>query len=242
MVAIGRVNAEPTLLEVWLEFLALRHALADTWIGSSREGSRHQDAHIIERKDPCMRGKLARKVATGVAAAAGVVALAGGAPAFGAATVTPNSGLTNGSVVTINWSGFNPNEIVFINECWKAQDDPTFDPFASCSPVNSLNPSSAPDGSGTTQFTIWAGLDPNVGEDSCGFHDPNELAFHDTCYIRLAPGAQAGTARDETYAITFQTTQVPEAPYTVLLPLGAVAVLGGAYFVVRNRSRKPAAA
>jgi hypothetical protein len=35
---------------------------------------------------------------------------------------------------------------------------------------------------------------------------------------------------------------VPEAPYTVLLPLGAVAVLGGAYFVVRNRHRKPAAA
>jgi len=187
-----------------------------------------------------MRGKLARKAAIGVAAVGAAVALAGGAPAFGAATVNPSSGLTNGSVVNINWSGFNPNEIVFINECWKAQDDPTFDPIGSCSPVNSINPSSDATGAGSTSFTIWAGLDPNVGEDSCGFHDPNELTFHPTCYVRLSPGALLGTSRDESYAITFQQAEVPEAPYTVLLPLGALAVLGGAYFVVRNRHRKPA--
>jgi hypothetical protein len=178
---------------------------------------------------------MRRKVLAGVAAAVATTVMAAGAPAFGAATVTPNSNLNNGDLVNVNFSGFQPNEVVFINECWVAQDNPAFDPNSSCSPANGINPSANASGSGTTQFQIWAGADPNIGESACGFSAPGATLVT-TCYIRVAPGDFFGTSRDESYPITFATgPAVPEAPYTVLLPLGALAVLGGAYFVVRNR-------
>ena len=180
---------------------------------------------------------IGKKLMAATAIAAAVVASTAGL-AHGAATVTPNTGLTNNQFVTINYSGFNPNEVIFFQQCWVNSEQPGFDPNTQCSPVNGINPNANASGGGTVQYQIWSGLDPNIGEVACAAAPvAGAVENYSTCFVRLAPGGTGLTSRDESYPITFAGTQppVPEAPYGVLLPVGAIALLGGAYFVKRNR-------
>jgi hypothetical protein len=188
--------------------------------------------------------------------AAAVLGAAG--TAFGAVSIQPSSGITDGQFITVSWSGYNPNEIVFINQCRKPQDDPTFDYVNDCSQGTGANPSSAADGSGSVQFQVFVGSEPVNGEWACGADTVGGSIVYSTCYIRTSPGAAAGLSRDESAAFTMSVgggtttttvadtttttipgTDVPEAPYAALLPLGALALLGGGYIV--HRSRKAAA-
>jgi hypothetical protein len=198
---------------------------------------------------------LKRGIRAAVFAAASAAAVVGASgAAFGAVTIAPNSGVTDGQFVTVTWSGYNPNEIVFINQCRKAQDDPTFNFINDCSQGTGANPSSDASGAGSAQFQIFVGSEPVNGDWACGVDTVGGSVVSNVCYVRTAPGAIAGTSRDETASFTMDVgggttttteastttttipgTDVPEAPYAALLPLGAVALIGGGYIIRRSR-------
>jgi hypothetical protein len=51
--------------------------------------------------------------------------------------------------------------------------------------------------------------------------------------VALSTSAHAGPVRPSE-AVAATTSEVPETPYAVLLPIGAVVTFGGAYFLVRR--------
>jgi hypothetical protein len=154
-----------------------------------------------------------------------------------AITVTPNTSVANATPLTVGWSGFAAGQAVSIAQCKKSIADPTFSATADCDfPTSDFYFSDAAGGGSKTRDAI-VGL---VGEDwAClpaSAPDPGVARFS-TCYIRVAGTAFTDTSTDFEIPITFDTAPavVPEAPYAVLLSLGAVGVLGGGYFVMRNR-------
>jgi hypothetical protein len=134
---------------------------------------------------------------------------------------------------------------VFIEQCNRDGNGAgvVFTPLSDCSQATSLNPSTGPTGSGSQAFTLFSGDDPNESGWSCGpgsTSAPSTGLVYDTCYVRLTTGVQSNVATDEFYPVTFSTNVdpepvVPEVPLSVLLPLSATAVLGGAYAITRKR-------
>ena len=109
-------------------------------------------------------------------------------------------------------------------------------------------------------YSSWPGgigSEPVNGDWACGIDTVGGSVVSHTGSVRTAPGAIAGTSRDETASFTMDEgggttttaastttttipgTDVPEAPYVALLPLGALALIGGGYII--RRSRKAAA-
>jgi hypothetical protein len=189
---------------------------------------------------------LIRKVlaAVGVAAVSsvGFAAAASAAPNF---TPNPNSNLSNGDISTLTYSGYPAGQLMYALQCDNnTTNNPNLDITRDCDPL-SLNTDSTSDanGSGSIDFSVFVGkpLQPNLKWVCQAASDPvppGGFTAFSTCYIRLTDN-QATNVTDAVFQpITFKPTTtppVPEAPFTVLLPLGALVVLGGAYFVVRNR-------
>lgn len=191
------------------------------------------------------------------ATVAGTVLLVGGigTAAMAAATlsksVIPANGDLAARTITVSWSGLPALDTVFIEQCNRDGNavGVVFTPLSDCSQATGHNPSTGATGSGSDQFTIFSGDDPNESGWSCG---PGPTSAHstglvyDTCYVRLSTGVQSNVATDEFYPITFSTAvdpppDVPEVPLNVLLPISAAAVLGGGYLVTRKRKLNAAA-
>lgn len=202
--------------------------------------------------------RLSRTV---MALATGSALLLGGlgGTANAAATLSKTDLLPQGETITINYSNLTVppgnSNVVFIQQCWK-NDSGVFNQILDCSQSTGINP--AYPGTGSATFDVFGGADPNLEEWGCGPQTPSGIPTASTCYIRLAPGNANNTATDEFYPITFNGvvaptttvaettttagpgTEVPEVPLNVLLPLGGLAVIGGAVVVTRRRGANAA--
>jgi hypothetical protein len=191
---------------------------------------------------------LKRRLAALAVVVGAVGIMAGSASAVsGTVNATPTSGLSNGDLVTINWNGWNPNDLMFFQEC--NTNSATLDITQDCSPLSLLTAQSDGNGAGTfDSFQVYVGklLDRGLpwqclpeGQTA----PPGFTTFH-TCYIRVTQTTGDNLGDQKFIPITFATTTppVPEAPYAIFLPLGALAVLAGGYVIVRNRKRTPSAA
>jgi hypothetical protein len=183
------------------------------------------------------------------AAVAGAALLIGGlgTTAFAAGTLTPSSASPTAAStnLTVSWSGLvrpvGSSNAVFIQQCRATDAKATFNVQDDCSAATGINPAFSE--SGSAVFNVFNGDDPNLGEWGCGpLTTPGipktTVAGVDTCYVRMAPGSQANTTGDEFLAFTYQTTppvDIPEVPLNILLPISAVALLGGAMVIARKR-------
>jgi hypothetical protein len=144
-----------------------------------------------------------------------------------------------GESITVNFSGLSPADgVVFVQQCNKDGNAPgvVFNPLVDCSQATGLNPAIPPSGSGSTAFAIFAGVEPNLEEWSCGNTVTAGIPNFTTCYVRLAPAVKSNVSTDEFFAFTYGSDPViPEAPLSVLLPAGAAAVIGAGLLVNRRR-------
>ena len=182
------------------------------------------------------------------------------APAF-ATSITAPSGPTfvvpgdasgNPQSFTVTATGFSSGAVVSIEQCdGKSPSDPTWTATADCD-LGSSPAAATADGSGNVTFPA---NDPNFGftpfknispQHLFNCLSPNDPALNPTnhktdwrnCQIRVSTNNTAATA-DQTFLTlqlpdAVQGGEVPEVPYAVVLPIGAVAI-GGAFLVVRKR-------
>lgn len=204
--------------------------------------------------------KLACALAIASAGTLVSVPMAAAAPPTGV-TVTPtviapdpSNGIPQGGFgytpLQVSGSGVAPNDIIFISQCFKTVADPTFDPALDCDPGSQGNFTVAP---GATSFSVvyrgtFRGDSVSDYSFACaepGFASPNGYPVLNTCFVRITVGSPGNTDNDTEVPVTFSAggpgPVIPEAPYAALLPLGALAVLGGGYFVLRNRRSTHAA-
>ncbi len=169
-----------------------------------------------------------------------------GTAAAAATTLSQSSFLpANGSTtnITVNFSGFNQADgSVFIQQCWKNGNTPgvVFDSQLDCNQSLTANPTILAGGSGSGRLDVFSGDEPNLGDWGCGPGTTTGLPRATTCYIRVVPGVLTNVAADEFTPITFDKTDppvVPEVPLNILLPLSAMAVLGGGALIA-NRKRQ----
>jgi hypothetical protein len=190
-----------------------------------------------------------------VALAAGLLALVGLSSVAGAtitgATSSKTSALQQGDVLTLT-ATVAANKPLSITWCAGTNLGTGFDPAFDCSADAQIQLlSTTGTGAVNTPFTV--DLDPaGLGLGQMG----NGVVCDAThpCRLRLFEGgtltdvsnqafvggigALVGGATCADTCLTFgggAGTQVPEAPYAVLLPLGTAAVLGAAFFVLRRR-------
>lgn len=192
--------------------------------------------------------------AIGGAAFAAAAVLTMGAPAFAAHTVTPNNNLTDNQAVTVSFSGLPAFATATLMQCNNDQGL-AFNVLDDCA-FNAFLPSNADsNGAGSDSYVVQKEpsgyLDGDVNwkcditGDTTGTvtaaGPAGTVRVFSTCRIRVVSGNPTGADNESFQNITFAAeTQpvIPEAPFAALLPLGAVAVLGGGYLIVRNR--KPA--
>jgi hypothetical protein len=186
-------------------------------------------------------------------AAFAVLAISG--TAFAAHTVTPSENVTDGQQVTVSVTGLPANATAHVQQC-NNDTGTDFDPVADCSfnglRVLLLDAS----GAGTlTDFVVrqepigyadgdvdWK-CDPTGAPDgSVSVAAPAGTArVYSVCRIRVveAPFTEQNNQSFQNISFASGTEPepvVPEAPLVVLLPLGGIALLGGAYFVLRGRN------
>lgn len=163
--------------------------------------------------------------------------LASGAQAAGSLSKTVLN--PAGETITVNFSGLSPSDgVVFVQQCNKDGNAPgvVFNPGIDCSQATGLNPSIPSSGAGSTPFAVFAGIEPNLEEWSCGNTVTAGIPNSSTCFVRLAPGVKSNVSTDEFFAFTYGTDPViPEVPLNVLLPVGAAAVLGAGLLINRKR-------
>lgn len=189
---------------------------------------------------------------TASAIGAGVFVLGLGSSALAAGslskTVIDPTATAAERTITVSFSGKPANTTIFINQCRIDGNAPgaTFSPNFDCSPLGATFTPSGTSGSGSTTFVAWGGLDPNLEEWGCGYTTPTDVGAtrYDTCFIRITPDSKANLNGQEFFPITFAPAEppvVPGVPLNVLLPLSAIAVLGGGALVVNHKRRQAAA-
>jgi len=177
---------------------------------------------------------MRRTLATLAIAGMAVFATAAPAGATGSVTVTPGTNLSDGTVVTVSWTGLSPGATPSIVQC---KDAPTTG--ASGADCEFL----------TLQVASDASNAQGAGSDTFTVHDTNGLAALNARTGVLCDSAHPGSIlvldnpNDNTTGAYHQITcvgsnpQVPETPFVWGLPLGAAAI--GGFFLYR-RSRRPA--
>lgn len=168
----------------------------------------------------------------------GLVTLAAAAPAgaAGTVTVTPATNLTDGTAVTVSWTGLTPNQTPSIVQC---KDAPTTGASgADCEFLTLVTASDASNGSG-------AGSDTFVVHDTAGLSALNSRtevlcdSTHVGSILVLDNPNDNTTGAYKQISCTGSNPQVPETSFVWGLPLGAAAI--GGFFLYR-RSRRPALA
>jgi hypothetical protein len=183
-------------------------------------------------------------------AAAGAALMVGGLgtaawAVTGTASLSTSNVSATGGVVTVNYSGWSPNTIVWIGQCdHDGNANPPFNSSSDCSSFKSVNGTTSASGSGSMSFTAWTGDDPVNGSWACGTSDSGTLTPLSTCYIRVADATRA-SADDIFLPVTFTAVtlppDVPEVPLNVLLPASAAALFGAGLLITRKRQQKAAA-
>jgi hypothetical protein len=203
--------------------------------------------------------KKTKRTVFGVFLAAFAV-LAVGAPAFAAHTVNPSSNLSDGQQVTVSVTGLPASGTAHVQQC-NNDTGTDFDPVADCSffglRVLLLDGS----GAGTlTDFVVrkeplgYADGDVDWKCDPTGAPDGSVTVaapagtarVYSVCRIRVVEAPYTEQNNQSFQNISFASAVepepvVPEAPFAILLPVAGVAVLAGAYFVLRGRGPATAA-
>lgn len=197
--------------------------------------------------------KFKTKVLIALGTAVGALGMAGSAYAAGTFTVTPNTGLVDQQLVQVSYSGMKPNSLIIARMCRGTRaTTPGFNVNTDCSQYSEDTTSTSnAAGSGTIPgFTNggylvykgqaldggglglpWACVGPN---DTV----PAGIQKVTNCQLRLTDGDVTQVTNESFQTLTFADAagvNVPESKYAVLLPLGGLAVLAGAFFVLRNR-------
>jgi len=159
-------------------------------------------------------------------APAALVAPAGAQSAGPSVTVTPSTGLQDKQMVTVSYSGFQPNFDLLIRECLpspKSGDD--------CDFLSLSRSTSSATGSGTKQYKAQFLPNPaQPGNVTCNAATP--------CVILVSEDLNDLTAPKASAPITFSTTPppvVPEVPWALALPLTAMGLGIGAWRIGRRR-------
>ena len=170
-----------------------------------------------------------------------------GSSAFAAATATlsPASPFSTPSVsVTVTYSGMTPNQPVFLAECNNDQG-PNFDANADCSPFTTTQFNGNATGSGV-QTVILQEVPDDAGDIGWDCNHTlgtptgvvsGGIKHYSVCQFRINDSSVASTANVQIQPIQWgaPSTDVPEAPLAILLPLGGLALIGGAYLILRGR-------
>jgi dienelactone hydrolase len=106
------------------------------------------------------------------------------------ATVTPNTGLHNGQVVTVQWSGYTPGKVVNILECSTVEISTASSAGCSFAHAAILHPD--PTGSGSVALTIGTGA---IGNGTCD-------AAH-SCYVVVNNASSTDAAGSKVVTIRF---------------------------------------
>lgn len=202
--------------------------------------------------------KKSRVLASLGGAAVGVVLMA--APAFAGSITSPSSnpytvpGDATGTPqsFTVSASGFTAGQQVYIEQCdgvapstsgWNPTEHCDLGTSPSAVIADSSGNVSFPANNANFGFTPFKGLSPQ-GLFTCGSPtdtNPNDgLPFYKNCQVRVSTSNTSVTSDQTFFTITLPDAETPppstpEAPYAVLLPLGAAATAGGAFLYLRKR-------
>lgn len=178
----------------------------------------------------------------------GAFAASFAAPAGAAGTVTVNPNPVSfttsqtDATVTVNWTGQQASQLVYVDICRKSITDATFRPDLDCSALSELNPNGTANGSGTAQLTVFRGENPD-GDTGWGCFAPGDTAPAGvtkltTCYVRVTSGSLTNKdfAAESAFTLTVGGDVVPEAPLGILIPVVGAVMVAGAFMVLRRRS------
>jgi hypothetical protein len=189
---------------------------------------------------------------------------ASAATAVTGGSLSKNLNIANAELIRVFWSGVPAGTDVVISQCNGKALDPSFDLALDCGQGQIKSSAYTVSGSGQTGTTCPGGTastipcNTGLNRDYRIFvdFDFTELGWecgapgtpvaeagdvkYSTCYIRVTEGQHTNLDADFFLPMTWEDQVepepvVPEAPYAVLLPAGAVAVAAAAYFVLRNR-------
>jgi hypothetical protein len=121
-----------------------------------------------------------------IAGLAGILTFAGPASAAGSITVTPNTGLSGGSVVSVSGSGLAAGSTGAILECNSDPSQPTITalgnsvPVSCSNPLNDIKSTTAGGVLTASNFTVVAGTvgPPATGTDSAGHSAATDAALY----------------------------------------------------------------
>ncbi|MCU1454091.1 MAG: hypothetical protein JWN46_2237 [Acidimicrobiales bacterium] len=209
-----------------------------------------------------MRTQLRVLVAAGAASIGSLLVVA---PALAGNITTPSTnpftvpGDTTGApqAFTVTGSGFTAGQQIYVEQCdGVAPTTPGYQVTTHCdlgsSPSAAIADSSGnvtfPAADPNLGFTPFKGVSPQ-GQFNClapnDATPSNGLSSYRNCQLRLSSNNTATTGDQAFITMTLPDAATPppatpEAPYAVLLPLGAVAVGGGLYLNRRRAARHAA--
>jgi hypothetical protein len=194
--------------------------------------------------------KLARLAAAAAIPFLTILSFAGSASAAGSVVVTPNpvpaAGAPNASITGTGWT---PGDQLFISQCVdvaRQAGGAVFNPGTDCE-ANTAAPgvdNANASGAINENFDIVSGVVSPTTSGGQGF----TCDATNPCRIRISAGTFLDTANQAFVPITFEvgtvvttTTTVvdpnpvvPESPLPIMLPIGAAAVLGAGYMMLRK--------
>jgi hypothetical protein len=169
----------------------------------------------------------------------------------------PGDGSGNPVFADVHFTGFVQGNSVFLEECDGVPfTDPNWDPTIDC--INTTSPAAVvadANGQGTFLHTDpnhhFKPVKGNVGGSfwCLGNNDPDPAdaqgePIYRNCQLRISTNNGGVTTDQGSQLIQLPDTtgggQVPEVPYAVILPLGAI-VLGGGFLFFRHRRSQAAA-
>jgi len=167
-------------------------------------------------------------------------------PAGAATSISPNPVQVTGGQInaTVQVSWTQPaNKRLFITQCWSDATAPGFDFAANCSAGTQTTYNAIATGSGTYDFTVFRGPEQS-GDENWGCFAPDDVPpagitrKYTTCYIRVTNNEPSNQADQQFASFTFVSTSpvIPETPFAVMIPVVALAVIGGGLFLQRRRN------
>ncbi len=159
--------------------------------------------------------------------------------AYAEGSVSPSTAAGPTTPVTVTWSGLAVNDVVFVMQCVKTDEDATFNQATDCSQATYQNFLTGPEGQGSGEFVMFGGDEPNGEPWGCGplTSTPNRA---DVCFVRLTTGT-VSNLNSEFIPVKFasDTQSSSGTPRLVLFTSSAIAAMVVAmYFIYRSNRTK----
>lgn len=196
--------------------------------------------------------KMARRLFTALLLTVGVM-FATATAASAAVTVTPNTNVPDtgntATTVSVGADGLGATTTTaYVMLCNNTPGITSGILFLECSNFSVQQTTPAAGAFSGFSFSFKPTPDEALGGDvdwRCGADgdangtivDGAGLRVFSTCQIRVVPASLTDVDNDQFTSITFAAPEpvIPEAPFSLLLPAAAIAVLGAGFFVLRGR-------